>query len=91
VIFFNREKSIIGFPSGRRARHNCCTGLMFPSFITNRSSITGVAGNASKKFPTPFEHFKEVISNSFRLTQPAKSAKGKFWIVERLMLVSVGR
>ena len=44
VIIFNEEKSIIGFPSGRRAMHNSCTGSMFPRLITNRSSITGVGG-----------------------------------------------
>ena len=59
-ISFNEEKLIIGFPSGRRAWYNRCTGLTFPSSIANPSSITGVAGNASKKFPTPVEHSKEI-------------------------------
>ena len=91
VIFLNEEKSMIGFPSGRLAWHNCCTGLTFFWFIVNRSSIDGVAGSAFKNFPAPFEHSKDSISNSFRLTQPAKSAKAKFRILDRLIPVRVGK
>ena len=91
-ISFNEEKSIIGFPSGRREWHNFCTSFILPMFITNRSSITDVGGNATEKFPTPFgEHSKDSNSNFFRLTQPVKSAKGKFPIVFRVILVRVGK
>ena len=92
-IFVNEDKPIIGFPSGRRALQNRRRSPTFPLSITNRSSITGVTGNAFKKLPTPVEKYKDSIRNSFnfKLTQPDKSAKAKFWIVDRLMLVRVGR
>ena len=67
LIFVNVDKPIIGFPSGRRALHNRCRGPTFPFSITNRSSITGVSDNASKKLPTPVEHSKDSIRNSFKL------------------------
>jgi hypothetical protein len=45
--------------------------------------------NGSKKFPASFQHSKDSNSKSFRLTQPAKSAKRKFLILFRLMLMRV--
>ena len=86
---FNEEKSSICFPSGRRAWHNCFTNLS--SIISNRLSIGGVAGNVSKNFPTLVEHSKPPICNLSRFAQHAKSAKVKFLIDHKMIVVRVGR
>ena len=88
--FFNEEKSIIGFPSGRRTWHNRCTTLS--SVSINSSSIGGEAGNVCKNFPALLvEHSEYSIRNFFRLPQPAKSAGVKFLVAKNVILVRVGR
>ena len=68
AIFFNEEISIIGFPSGRRAWHNRCRNLTFPSdpsCIANPSSITGVAGNYAWPSGEVFRDYKYLYAEIY--------------------------